>query len=138
MIDKVSGDVQGPLEVKGALQIDGTLHGGAVVLGMLDLQGTCRGPLEVRLDGHADVEGVIYGDVHARGGRLLFRGILEGRLGVKEGADVQFAVGSILNGRQLEEDGSWTPVQGPYRFNIADDAPMMRPQPDGSWVPAAA
>lgn len=138
MLNKVSGDVQGPLEVKGALEIDGTLHGGAVVTGKLDLDGTCRGPLEVRLDGHAEITGVVYGDVHARGGVLRFRGILEGRLGVKDGADVLFAVGTILNGRQLEEDGSWTPVEGPYRFNIPLDAPMMRPQPDGTWVPAAA
>jgi cytoskeletal protein CcmA (bactofilin family) len=137
MFQKVTGDVEGPLEVKGALEIDGTLHGGAIVTGMLDLQGTCHGPLEVRMDGHADVEGVVHGDIHARGGKLRFRGILAGRLGVKPEADVLFAVGSILNGRRLEEDGSWTPVEGPFRFNIPDDAPMMRPVSDGTWVPAA-
>ena len=137
MFKKVTGHVQGPLEVNGALEIEGTLHGGATVTGKLDLIGTCNGPLEVRLDGHADVEAVVHGDVHARGGKLRFRGIIDGRLGMKPEADVLFAVGSILNGRQLEEDGSWTPVQGPFQFNIPDDAPMMRPQPDGTWVPAA-
>jgi hypothetical protein len=136
VFEKLTGDVQGPLDVKGAVEIDGTLHGGAVVTGTLDLRGTCLGPLEVRLDGHADIEGVVRGDVHARGGKLRLRGIVDGRLGVKEGADVLFAVGTILNGRQLEADGSFSPVPKQGKFSIADDAPMMRPQPDGSWVPA--
>ena len=134
MFKKLTGDVQGPLEVKGALQIDGTVHGGAVVTGTLDLHGTIVGPLEVRLDGHADIEGIVHGDVHARSGKLRFRGIIDGRLGVKEGADVLVAVGTVLNGRQLEADGSFTPMEPKTTFNIADEAPMMRPQPDGSWA----
>jgi hypothetical protein len=137
MFQKISGDVQGPLDVKGALEIEGAVHGGAVVTGTLDLIGTCHGPLEVRLDGHADVEAVIHGDVHARGGKLRFRGIIDGRLGVKPEADVLVAVGTILNGRRLEQDGTFTPVEGPFSFSIPDDAPMMRPQADGSWAPAA-
>ena len=134
MLEKLTGDVQGPLEVKGALQIDGTVHGGAIVTGRLDLRGTCEGPLEVRLDGQADVEGVVHGDVHARGGTLRLRGIIDGRLGIKEGADVLVAVGTVLNGRQLGADGAFTPMEPETTFNIADDAPMMRPRPDGSWV----
>jgi hypothetical protein len=55
MFETLTGDVQGPLEVKGAVKIQGTLHGGAVVTGSLELDGTCLGPIEVRLDGHADV-----------------------------------------------------------------------------------
>jgi len=137
MFQKISGDVQGPLDVKGALEIEGTVHGGAIVTGTLDLIGTCHGPIEVRLDGHADVEAVIHGDVHARGGTLRFRGIIDGRLGVKPEADVLVAVGTILNGRRLEQDGTFTPVEGPFSFSIPDDAPMMRPQADGSWAPAA-
>lgn len=136
MFEKLTGDVAGPLEVKGALAIDGTLHGGAVVTGTLDFRGTCAGPLEVRLDGHADVEGVVRGDVHARGGKLRLRGIIDGRLGVKDGADVLVAVGTVLNGRRLEEDGSFTPIGERGVFSIPDDAPMMRPQADGNWVPA--
>ena len=136
MFDKLTGDVQGPLEVKGGLEIDGTLHGGAVVTGTLDLHGTILGPLEVRLDGHADVEGIVRGDVHARGGKLRLRGIVDGRLGVKEGADVLVAVGTILNGRQLQPDGSVVQVPQQGRFSIAEDAPLMRPQPEGAWVPA--
>lgn len=136
MFEKLTGDVQGPLDVKGALEIEGTLHGGAVVTGTLDFQGTCNGPIEVRLDGHADIEGVVHGDVHARGGKLRLRGILDGLLGAKPEADVQFAVGTVLNGRRLEADGTFTPVQGPSTFSIADDALMMRLQPDGSWTPA--
>lgn len=137
MFQKLTGNVQGPLDVRGAIEIDGTLHGGAVVTGTLDLRGTCDGPLEVRLDGHADVEGIVLGDVHARGGKLRLRGIIDGRLGVKPEADVLFAVGTILNGRRLEQDGSFTPVGQSGTFSIPDDAPMMRPQADGNWVPAA-
>ena len=135
MFEKLTGDVQGPLEVKGAVEIDGTLHGGAVVTGTLDLRGTCDGPLEVRLDGHADVEGVVHGDVHVRGGKLRIRGIIDGRLGIKEGADVLVAVGTLLNGRRLEADGSFTPMSGQGTFRIEDDAPMLRPQPEGNWTP---
>jgi cytoskeletal protein CcmA (bactofilin family) len=137
VFDKLTGDVQGPIEVKGGLEIDGTLHGGAVVTGTLDLHGTILGPLEVRLDGHADVEGIVRGDVHARGGKLRLRGVVEGRLGVKEGADVLFAVGSVLNGRRLEADGSFTTVEKAGKYSIPDDAPMMRPQADGAWVLAS-
>ncbi|RBY86562.1 polymer-forming cytoskeletal protein [Blastococcus sp. TF02A-30] len=136
MFKKLTGHVQGPLAVNGALEIEGTLHGGATVTGQLTLTGTCNGPIEVRLDGQADVSAVVNGDVHVRGGKLRFRGIIDGLLGIKPEADVLFAVGTILNGRRLEEDGSWTPVRGPVRFNIPEDAPMMRAQPDGSWVPA--
>jgi hypothetical protein len=136
MLQTLTGDVQGPLEVKGSLEINGTLHGGAVVTGQLDFQGTCNGPLEVRLDGHADVDGIVHGDVHARGGKLRMRGVIDGRLGVKEGADVLVAAGTILNGRQLEADGSFTPLAGQGKVTIPDDAPMMRPQSDGSWTPA--
>jgi cytoskeletal protein CcmA (bactofilin family) len=137
VFQKLTGDVQGPLEVKGALEIDGTLHGGAVVTGTLDLRGTCNGPIEVRLEGSADVEAVVHGDVHARGGKLRFRGIIDGRLGVKEEADVLVAVGTVLNGRRLESDGSFTPISGQGSFQIPDDAPMMRPQQDGNWTPAS-
>lgn len=136
MFKKLTGDVEGPLEVRGALDVEGTLHGGAIVTGTLDLRGTCHGPIEVRLDGHADIEAVVHGDVHARGGRLRFRGILNGRLGVKPGADVLLAAGTILNGRRLEADGTFTPVEGPSTFHIPDDAPMLRPQDEGPWVPA--
>src|SRR3954468_17397206 len=136
MFQKISGDVQGPLDVKGALEIEGTVHGGAVVTGTLDLIGTCHGPLEGRLDGHADVEAVIHGDVHARGGKLRLRGIIDGRLGVKPEADVLVAVGTVLNGRRLEADGSFSEIEGPSKFTIAEDAPMMRPQSDGNWTPA--
>ena len=134
MFEKLSGVVQGPLEVKGALQIDGTVHGGALVTGTLDLHGEIVGPLEIRLDGYADVEGVVHGDVHARSGKLRFRGIIDGKLGFKEGADVLLAVGTVLNGRRLEADGSFTPMEPKTTFAIADDAPMMRPQSDGSWA----
>jgi cytoskeletal protein CcmA (bactofilin family) len=134
---KLTGDVQGPLEVNGALEIDGTLHGGAVVTGTLDLRGACNGPLEVLLDGHADVEAVVHGDVHVRSGKLRIRGIIEGRLGIKPGADVLVAAGTILNGRRLEADGSFTPVEGRAQFSIPDDAPMLRPEADGPWAPAA-
>lgn len=136
MFEKLTGDVQGPLDVRGALEIEGTLHGGAVVTGTLDFQGTCHGPIEVRLDGHADIDGIVHGDIHARGGRLRLRGVIDGRLGVKEGADVLVAVGTVLNGRQLEADGSFAALKGEGKFTIPDDAPMMRPKPDGSWVPA--
>jgi hypothetical protein len=136
MLKKVTGDIQGPLEVKGALEIEGTLHGGAIVTGTLDLRGACNGPIEVRLDGHADIEAVVRGDVHARGGKLRLRGIVEGVLGVKPGADVLLAAGTILNGRRLEADGTFTPVQGPFRFDIPDDAPMLRPSENGDWTPS--
>jgi hypothetical protein len=132
--EKLTGDVQGPIEIKGAVAIEGTVHGGAVVIGSLDLHGTCLGPLEVRLDGNADVTGIVRGDVHARGGKLRVRGVVDGRLGVKDGADVLFAVGSVLNGRRLEADGSFTPVEKTGKYSIADDAPMMRPQSQGAWV----
>ena len=137
MFQKLTGDVQGPLDVKGALEIDGTLHGGAVVTGTLDLRGTCHGPIEVRLEGHADIDGVVHGDVHARGGRLRFRGILDGRLGFKPEADVLFAVGTVLNGRQLQADGSFAPLDSSGHFKIPDDAPMMRPDAEGNWSPAS-
>ncbi|NEK57224.1 hypothetical protein GCU56_04965 [Geodermatophilus sabuli] len=135
MFEKLTGDVQGPLEVNGALEIDGTLHGGADVTGTLDLRGACYGPLQVRLDGHADVEAVVHGDVLAHSGRLRLRGIVEGILNARPEADVRFAVGTILNGRQLQADGSFVPVEGPFRLNIPDDAVMMRLQPDATWAP---
>ncbi len=135
MFETLTGDVQGPLDVTGLVRIDGTLHGGAVVTGRLELAGTCHGPIEIRLDGQADIAAVVHGDVHARGGRLRFRGILDGRLGVKD-ADVAFAVGSVLNGRRLESDGSFSPVEGPGRFEIPQDAPMLRPTENGNWTPA--
>ena len=134
MFEKLTGDVQGPLEVKGAVQIDGTVHGGAVVTGTLDLHGTCDGPLEVRLDGYADVEGIIRGDVHARGGKLRVRGIIDGRLGLKEGADVLISVGTILNGKQLQDDGTFMSVPRGTRFSIPDGAAMYRPREDGNWT----
>src|SRR4051812_38795961 len=137
MFQKVTGDVQGPLEVKGALEIEGTVHGGAVVTGTLDLIGTCHGPIEVRLDGHADVEGVVHGDVHARGGKLRFRGIIDGRLGVKPEADVLFAAGSILNGRRLGGGGSRAPGEGPLSFNNPEGPPPPPPPGGGRWAPAA-
>jgi hypothetical protein len=137
MFKKVTGDIQGPLEVKGALEIEGTLHGGATVYGKLDLIGTCHGPITVLFDGHADIEAVVHGDVHARGGKLRLRGVIDGRLGIKPEADVLLAAGTIINGRQLQADGTLTEVQGPFKFSVPDDAPMLRPQPDGSWAPAA-
>ena len=134
MLETLTGDVQGPLEVKGAVKIDGTLHGGAVVTGRLELRGTCHGPIEIRLDGQADIAAVVHGDLHARGGRVVFRGILDGRLGVKDG-DVAFAVGSVLNGRRLEADGSFVELAGPGEFTISEDAPLLRPAENGNWTP---
>ncbi|OMQ15641.1 hypothetical protein A7K94_0208065 [Modestobacter sp. VKM Ac-2676] len=134
MFEKLTGDVQGPMEIKGAIEIDGTLHGGAIVIGQLDLRGTCNGPLEIRLDGSADVDGIVHGDVHARGGKLRIRGIIDGRLGVKDGADVLVAVGTVLKGRQLQADGTFTELSGQGSFRIEDDAPMMRPQTEGNWT----
>ena len=134
MLEKLTGDIQGPLEIKGLVEVNGTVRGGIVVTGTLDLNGTCDGPLEVRLDGHADVQGIVLGDVHARGGRLRFRGIIDGRLGIKDGADVLIAVGTILNGKQLQEDGTFVSVPKQGSFSIADDATMYRPQDDGNWT----
>jgi cytoskeletal protein CcmA (bactofilin family) len=134
-LEKFTGDVQGPLEVKTSVQIDGTVFGGAIVTGQFALNGTCDGPLEVLLDGQADVTGIVKGDVHVRGGKLRFRGIIDGRLGVKEGADVLVSVGTILNGRQLREDGSFVPVASKGRFSIPDDATRLRPQTQGNWTP---
>ncbi|MCV2488584.1 hypothetical protein OF117_04340 [Geodermatophilus sp. YIM 151500] len=136
MLQKLTGDVQGPLDVRGALSVEGTIHGGAVVTGRLELRGTCQGPLEVRLDGQADVNAIVNGDVHARGGILRLRGVVNGRLGVKEGADVLVAVGTVLNGRRLEADGTFTQLQGKGTFSISDDAPMMRPRENGNWTSA--
>ncbi|WNV74766.1 hypothetical protein [Geodermatophilus sp. DSM 44513] len=137
MFQTLTGDVQGPLEVSSLVKVDGTVHGGALVTGgRLELRGTVQGPLEIRLDGQADVVAVVNGDVHARGGTLVFRGVINGRLGVKPGADVQVAVGTVLNGRRLEADGSFTQLQGPGELTIREDAPMMRPQEDGTWTPA--
>jgi cytoskeletal protein CcmA (bactofilin family) len=135
MFETLTGDVQGPLEVKGLVKVDGTLHGGAVVTGRLELEGTCHGPIEIRLDGRADIAAVVHGDIHARGGTLRFRGILDGRLGVKD-ADVAFAAGSVLNGRRLEADGSFTPLAGSGEFTIPGEAPMLRPNDNGNWTPA--
>jgi hypothetical protein len=135
MFEKLTGNVQGPLEVHGAVEIEGTLHGGAVVTGTLDLIGTCNGPIEVRLDGHADIEAVVHGNVLARSGTLRLRGIIEGLIGAEPGSDVQLAVGTIVNGRRLEADGTFTPVTGSFGFKIPDDAQMMRLQPDASWTP---
>ncbi|MGY1838260.1 MULTISPECIES: hypothetical protein [unclassified Modestobacter] len=133
---QLTGDVQGPLEVTGSVAIKGTLHGGAVVTGQLDLDGTVNGPIEVRLDGRADIKAIVHGDVHARGGTLRISGIIDGRLGVKEGADVQVAVGTVLNGRQLLPDGTFTQLSGHGQFRIPEDAAMLRPQEDGAWIPA--
>jgi hypothetical protein len=135
VFETLTGDVQGPLEVKGAVTIDGTLHGGAVVTGRLQLNGTCNGPIEIRLDGQAEVNAVVHGDMHARGGKLRFRGVLDGRLGVKD-ADVAFAVGSVLNGRQLNADGSFSALEGKGKFSIPADAPLLRPNENGNWTPA--
>ncbi len=135
MFQTLTGDVQGPLEVKGLVKIDGTLHGGAVVTGRLELTGTCHGDVTVRLDGSADISAVVHGDLHARGGKVVFRGILDGRLGVRDG-DVAFAVGSVLNGRRLEADGSFTEVTEPGQFSISRDAPLLRPA-QGNWEPVA-
>ena len=136
MFETLTGDVQGPLDVKGVVKIDGTVHGGAVVTGRLELNGTCRGPLEVRLDGQADVRGIVEGDVHARGGQLRVRGVVTGKLGVKEGADVLVAVGTVLNGRQLLPDGSFNPLPGAGEYRIPKDAAMLRPNQSGPWTPA--
>src|SRR4051794_17473794 len=137
MFETLTGDVQGPLEVKGAVKVQGTVHGGAVVTGRLELDGTCQGPLEVRLDGQADVRGIVEGDVHARGGRLRLSGVVKGKLGVKDGADVLVAVGTVLNGRQLLPDGSFAPLPGAGEYRIPRDAAMLRPNESGPWTPAA-
>ena len=50
------------------------------------------------------------------------RGVVRGRLGVKDGADVLVAVGTVLNGRQLLPDGSFVPLAGPGEYRIAADA----------------
>jgi len=136
MLQKLTGDVQGPLEVTGSVEINGTLHGGAVVTGQLALDGTCNGPIEVRLDGRADVNGIVHGDVHARGGTLRIRGIIDGRLGVRDGADVLVASGTVLNGRQLQDDGTFAALPRQGNFSIPADAPMWRPQEDGNWTRA--
>jgi hypothetical protein len=136
MFETLTGDVQGPLEVKGAVKLKGTLHGGAVVTGRFELDGTSRGPIEILLDGQADVRGIVQGDVHARGGKLRLSGIVQGRLGIKEGADVLVAVGTVLNGRQLQHDGSFAPLPDTGEFRIAKDAPMMRPNENGNWTTA--
>lgn len=136
MFETLTGDVQGPLEVKGAVKVQGTLHGGAVVTGRFEFDGTCRGPIEVRLDGQAEVRGVVEGDVHARGGSLRLSGVVQGKLGIKEGADVLVAVGSVLNGRQLQADGSFAPLPGGGEYRIPRDAPMLRPVENGNWAPA--
>ena len=136
MFETLTGDVQGPLDVTGVVKIDGTVHGGAVVTGRFELNGTCRGPLEVRLDGQADVRGIVEGDVHARGGKLRLSGVVKGKLGVKEGADVLVAVGTVLNGRQLLPDGSFNPLPGPGDYHIPKDAAMLRPNQSGPWTPA--
>jgi cytoskeletal protein CcmA (bactofilin family) len=134
----LTGDVQGPLEVRSLVKVDGTVHGGVVVTGgRLELDGTCRGPLEVRLDGQADVHGIVDGDVHARGGTLRLSGVVKGKLGVKEGADVLVAVGTVLNGRQLLPDGSFAPLPGAGEYRIPRDAAMLRPNESGPWTPAA-
>ena len=58
------------------------------------------------------------------------------RLGVKDGADVLVAVGTVLNGRQLLPDGSFVPLAGPGEYRIAADAGMLRPTQNGLWAPA--
>lgn len=136
MFETLTGDIQGPLEVKGAVKIQGTVHGGAVVTGSLELDGTCIGPIEVRLDGQADVRGIVEGDVHARGGKLRLRGVVRGKLGVKDGADVLVAVGTVLNGRQLLPDGSFVPLAAPGEYRIPSDAAMLRPTQNGPWTPS--
>ncbi len=135
MFETLTGDVQGPLEVKGAVKVQGTLHGGAVVTGRLELDGTSRGPIEVLLDGQAEIHGVVEGDVHARGGTLRLSGAVHGRLGIKAGADVLMAVGTVLNGRQLQADGSFAPLTGAGEYRIPRDAAMLRPTENGNWTP---
>ncbi len=135
MFQTLTGDVQGPLEVTGLVKIDGTLHGGATVTGRLELTGTCHGDLMVLLDGQADVRGIVEGDVHARGGKLRLSGVVKGRLGVKEGADVGVAIGTVLNGRQLLPDGSFTELPGAGEYRIPRDVAMLRPNAAGNWTP---
>jgi len=135
MFEKVTGDVMGPLEVRGSLEIEGTLHGGACVYGQFDMAGVVEGPIEVRLDGHADLEAIVNGDVHVRSGKFRMRGIINGLLGAKPGADVQVAVGTIINGRRLELDGTFTPVEPGINFSFDENVTMMQMQPDASWTP---
>lgn len=133
MFEKLTGDVEGPVEVHGELEIAGTLRGGAMVFGTLDLTGVVEGPIVVREAGHADIEAVVHGDVHVDGGKLTLRGIIAGRLGATPQADVQLAAGSVVNGRRLQYDGTFAEVDMDIPFGFTDDVTMFRLQPDATW-----
>lgn len=134
VLEKLTGNVEGPLLVDGELEIEGTLHGDAQVSGWLDLIGTCEGSIEVLEGGHADVEAAVHGDVRVQGGILRLRGVVSGTLAARRGADVALAVGTIVGGRQLRADGEFVFVQPPVEVQFADDAPMLWLTDQGTWT----
>src|SRR3954453_10899158 len=67
-----------------AAEVAGAVHGGVAVTGRLKLDGALVGPLEVRLDGQADVAASVNGDVQADG--PAWRGTCSGQAGSQASA----------------------------------------------------
>ena len=68
------------------------------------IQGAVRGDLTI-LSGKVVMQGAVTGTVIARGGQTDISGVVGGV--TLAGGEVRIAVGTIIGGRILQEDGSW-------------------------------
>ncbi len=76
----IAGQIEAPLTVEGALEVQGIVLGSITVLpaAHLVLRGICRGSVRIAESGVAQLWGIVEGDVSNEGGEVDVFGIVEG------------------------------------------------------------
>jgi cytoskeletal protein CcmA (bactofilin family) len=96
----IAGHIDGPLVVRTALEVRGTVTGQVTVLpdAHLVLRGVCKGNVIISDGARAELWGIVEGDVGNQGGNVSIFGIVEGQLVRGEG-ETHLSSDSIVRGR---------------------------------------
>lgn len=113
----INGTHEGSLRVNDETRVSGLVTGSVTVEagGFAHVAGTVAGTLSVLEGGEADVTGVV--------GRISASG------------RVTVAVGAIVDGRVLGEDGRYFRPTTQQTFEVHDSTPRFVVHPDGSLTP---
>jgi hypothetical protein len=124
----VQGEITDHRDVDSELIVQGALHAGATVRdgGNLVVQGHVSGPLVIERGGIGSVQGNIDGEVYLReGGTLLVTGNWAASLRDRAGR-FGVAVGSILDGKVVTDDGSLRDPVDSESLNIVNSVENYR------------
>lgn len=96
----IAGRIDGPLVVRTALEVRGTVTGSVTVLpeAHLVLRGVCKGDVVISEGARAELWGIVEGDVGNQGGKVSIWGMIEGDL-IRGGGETHLSPDSILRGK---------------------------------------